>query len=318
MTSKRAEYTARINRVMDHIDRNLSEDLTLEVLAREANLSPYHFHRIFHAMVGETLRQFVGRLRLERAASRLLAEPDLAVTNIALDLGFSSPSTFARSFKAHFGVSASAWRQDRKNCKALRKPRQPLRNPGEAGATVRAYPASTTNPYPRWEVTMKEVTGHVEIVERTPTKVAYIRHVGPYQGDHELFGRLFSDLMRWAGAHGLMGNPQAEVMCVYHDDPNVTEPEHLRVSVCITAREDTEPGGEVNLMTMEGGQYARAAFKLRGDEYAAAWQMVYGSWLPESGFVPGDGPSFEVYASMGPDEEGYMDVLLYVPVKPID
>ena len=93
--SKRAEYVARINRVMDYIDQNLSEPLTLEVLAREANLSPFHFHRIFHAMVGETMRQFVGRLRLERAASRLLAEPDLPVTHVALDFGFSSPSTFA-------------------------------------------------------------------------------------------------------------------------------------------------------------------------------------------------------------------------------
>lgn len=317
MTSKRAEYIARINRVMDHIERHIHEELTLEVLAREANLSPYHFHRIFHAMVGETLAQFVGRVRLERAASRLLSEPDLPITHVALDFGFSSPSTFARSFKAHFGASASAWREERKNCKALRKERQAQRNPGEAGAWVRAYPGSTTNPYPQWEVTMKEVTGQVEIVERASTKVAYIRHVGPYQGDSKLFAGLFSSLMRWAGAHGLMGNPEAEVACLYHDDPSITEPEKLRVSVCFTANEDTEPSGEVNLMTIEGGKYARGAFTLAPDEYADAWQMMYGSWLPESGFVPDDRPSFEVYPTPGPDEQGRMDVHIYVPIKPM-
>ncbi len=64
----RAEYRARINRVIDHIDRNIGRSLRLEDLARTAHFSPFHFHRIFSALVGETLNAYIQRRRAEAAA----------------------------------------------------------------------------------------------------------------------------------------------------------------------------------------------------------------------------------------------------------
>ena len=64
---QRDEYTSRINRLIDYIGANLDSDLKLHTLAKAANFSPYHFHRIFGAMMGETVRQFIQRLRIERA-----------------------------------------------------------------------------------------------------------------------------------------------------------------------------------------------------------------------------------------------------------
>ena len=61
------DYVDRVNRAIDHITRNLAEPLQLEDVARVACFSPYHFHRIFRALVGETLHDFVKRVRLERA-----------------------------------------------------------------------------------------------------------------------------------------------------------------------------------------------------------------------------------------------------------
>jgi AraC-like DNA-binding protein len=111
---RREEYIARINRVIDFIERHIDEPLPLERLAGVAYFSPFHFHRIFRALMGETLNQFIQRLRVEKAARQLRDHPRKSVTAIALDCGFSGSAAFARVFKEAFGVSASAWRAGRR------------------------------------------------------------------------------------------------------------------------------------------------------------------------------------------------------------
>src|SRR5436305_188409 len=116
----RREYARRMNRVVDYIEEHLAEALDLQRLADVACFSPYHFHRLFHAWMGETLQAFVHRLRLERAAQLLVFDGLRSISEIALECGFSSAGTFARAFKAGFGVTASEWRK-RKICQANRK-----------------------------------------------------------------------------------------------------------------------------------------------------------------------------------------------------
>jgi AraC family transcriptional regulator len=126
--STRREYAARMNRVIDHIQKHLNDQLNLEHLAAIACFSPFHFHRLFRAWTGETLQAFVHRLRLERAAAELVFNRPMSITAIALDCGFSGSSAFARAFKEAFGVSATAWRN--------RKIRQTNRNSGESRCAV--------------------------------------------------------------------------------------------------------------------------------------------------------------------------------------
>ncbi|MFP4416927.1 MAG: helix-turn-helix domain-containing protein [Fibrobacterota bacterium] len=104
---QRQEYRARINRVMDFIQNNLHRPLQLKEIAEVAHFSPYHFHRIFGALVGETLAGFIQRVRVEKAAMRLLADRRRSVIAIALDTGFSTSASLARSFRDHFGMSAT-------------------------------------------------------------------------------------------------------------------------------------------------------------------------------------------------------------------
>lgn len=108
---RRQEYTARINRVMDYVRDHLTGDLRLETLAAVANFSPYHFHRLFKSLVGETVNEYVRRRRCAAAASKLIYNPRLTVTKIATQCGFGSPSSFARDFRAAFGMSASQFRE---------------------------------------------------------------------------------------------------------------------------------------------------------------------------------------------------------------
>ena len=98
------EYFSRIHRAQDFIEENLSRTLALEEIARAACFSPYHFHRLYTAITGESIYQFILRIRLERAASRLCRQPPEPVTTIAFGLGFSSSATFARAFKGFFGL----------------------------------------------------------------------------------------------------------------------------------------------------------------------------------------------------------------------
>src|ERR1700691_6151672 len=109
-----------MNRVVDYIQNHLAEPLDLERLAAVACFSPFHFHRLFRAWMGETLQSFVHRLRLERAAQMLSFDQVQSISDIASECGFSSSSAFARAFKQAFGTSGGEWRK-RKICKTNRK-----------------------------------------------------------------------------------------------------------------------------------------------------------------------------------------------------
>ena len=289
-TSQR-EYNARIHRAQDFIEKHLEQPLLLEDIARAAHFSPFHFHRIYHAMTGETIYQFILRIRLERAASNLCQRLGEPVTNIALDLGFSSSATFARAFKARFGLSASEYRRQhlRKNCKTQGKAsKEPVGDFSYSG-----HVDSDINPRRKMMNSVKPRS--IEVKEVAARQIAYVRHVGPYAGDEALFGRLFSTVTNWAGARSLLGRPDVEYIAIYHDDPEVTAPENLRISVGVTVPAGTPAAGEVSLLDIPAGRYICAGFEIDASEFGAAWQYVCGEYLPQSGWQPGDGPCYESY-----------------------
>ena len=158
----------------------------------------------------------------------------------------------------------------------------------------------------------------IEVKEMPELNVAYIQHIGPYKGDTKLFAGLFGKLMGWAGPRGLLNSPETMVLSVYYDDPKTTEEDKSRMSACITVPEDTEVEGEIGKMTVPGGMYAVGRFELDPDEYEEAWNMVYGDWLPESGYQFDDRPSLEIYRNdpnEHPENKHIVDIC--IPVKPL-
>ena len=105
----RKDWRRRVLAAMRLMEARLDEELSLGDIAGAAHFSPYHFHRIFVGMTGETVGAYLRRLRLERAAQRL-CYGDQPVTAVALEAGFESPEAFARAFRAAYAVSPSAWR----------------------------------------------------------------------------------------------------------------------------------------------------------------------------------------------------------------
>lgn len=111
---RKREYFARINQVMDYIDQHLEQALELKDIASIANYSPFHFHRIFTFLIGETPFNYIQCLRLERAAIKLLQDPLLPITEVAYSCGFGSISLFSRTFKKYYGITPTQFTQSEK------------------------------------------------------------------------------------------------------------------------------------------------------------------------------------------------------------
>ena len=110
--STRQELHARVQKGRQAMDEMLTENLPLKNIARLAHLSPFHFHRAFSAVFGETPHAYRTRRRLERAA-RLLRETDVPVIDVCLDTGFESAGSFSTLFRRRFGASPREFRRKR-------------------------------------------------------------------------------------------------------------------------------------------------------------------------------------------------------------
>jgi AraC family transcriptional regulator len=306
----RLEYDQRVNRVIDHIRAHLADELSLATLARVAAFSPFHFHRLFRAITGETLFGFVQRQRIEKAAGVLQAHPRSSVLAVALDHGFASAATFARAFRTHFGMSATQWRAGgaarwRAGRPSGRKPGKRLRKPGKAG--------SPTAPQTRRQ---REAAMRVRVRDLPAFHVAYMRYVGPY-GAHGIPAQR-TRLAAWMEPRGL-ATPGRVTLGVAYDDPAITSRERCRYDACVVVPADFAPDRWVNVTDVPAGRHAVAGFIGTAHEIEAAWDRVFGAWLPGSGYEPDDRPCYELYGD-DPSVDGKgrrFRCELCLPVRPL-
>src|SRR5713101_493961 len=97
-------------RVTQYMEEHLTEDITLSVLAEVANLSPYYFSHAFKESFGVPPYRYLTSRRME-TAKNFLADPEVSITQIGLDLGFSETSSFTTTFRKHAGLTPTAYRR---------------------------------------------------------------------------------------------------------------------------------------------------------------------------------------------------------------
>jgi AraC family transcriptional regulator len=268
-------YQERILRALVFVQQNLDEPISLGKLAEVAHFSPFHFHRIFRGMVGESVKEHVRRLRLERAAGRLKTT-GAPVIDIALDAGYETHESFTRAFTGMFGLPPSRYRGEHA-ATAL----------GEAPSGVHFTPNGRPAFHPAHE---RRMNMNVEIKRIEKLRVAFVRHTGPYNE----VGTAWNTLCGWAGPKGLLA-PGARLLGVSHDDPEITPPERLRYDAAVVVPESTGPEGEVGIQEVGQGDYATTIHRGPYENLSQTYAAICGEWAPASGREIASGPAIEFY-----------------------
>ncbi|MBU8919045.1 AraC family transcriptional regulator [Bacillus sp. FJAT-29953] len=290
------DYVVCIQRTLDYIEESLNEQLTLEKLAEIACFSPFHYHRVFQAMVGESVMDYVRKRRLTFAAERLFYT-DEKVINIAIDAGFQYQESFNRAFKNFYGVSPKQYR----NAKRVSEPLH-----GKACLNIKLFPG-----------------GH-KMEPKLVTKPAF--HIIGYElKTKNEDGQNNKDIPEFWQQY--MRNQLGA---------NIPDPIHENVELGICTDFNPETGEFVYLIGMEvrEGTQAPAGMVYRNFpelEYAvfttpkaneesfttsiqSTWNYIFTEWFPQSEYEHYGSIEFELY-----DERCYgtenkqMDI--YIPVK---
>jgi AraC family transcriptional regulator len=271
-TTTRQEYREGLERVVRHVIERLDQPLEPANLAEVAGFSLFHFHRIFRGMMGESLAEFVRRIRLERAAWRLARGG--VVTEIAFDSGYESHEAFTRAFRAAFGVTPSA-------CRKNEQPVFELPNPTGTHFDPLGRP-----------LVLRPLIGDremdVEIREHPGCRTVAMRHVGPYWQIGPAFGRL----MEWLGQHGVEAGP---TLAIFHDNPEVTPLAELRSDACAVVNGHVTLDDSVGSLEIPPGKYAVATYRGPYSGLGDAWGRFIGEWFPSSGHTMSAAPCFELY-----------------------
>jgi len=278
-----ADYQQRIERVTRVIAAHPDRTHSLGELARIAHFSPFHFHRVYRAMVGESVIDTGRRFRVERAA-HLLATSDSPVTEIAMEVGYDSVQTFSRAFRRVTSVSPRDFR-DRK---------------------IR-FADLVDGPQPR-----RRSRGAFEVrVVTLPVQIAWAcLHRGPLTAVKDAYSRLWS----WQLQCGIAGKTKEAIGICYGDEQG--DDGAFRYYAGVIWEEPVEGGAGVERIKVPGGEYA--GYRLVGSHHGipGAFERLYAEWLPSSGYLPDNRPALEIYRNNPfdtPANELITDLLL--PVK---
>jgi AraC family transcriptional regulator len=267
------DYYRRIARVIETILADPAAPHSLDSLASVAHLSPFHFHRIYRALTGESVVETVQRVRLARAAHHLTVADD-PVGDIAANVGYGSPQAFSRAFRGFAGVSPSAFQMRQ------RRLITPDTEPDAHGE-----PNFTPNP--------AVDVPHIELVELAPFDVVGLRHEGPTATINQTF-RTLRTLWRQRVGDDALANVDGKTVGICSGDPE--EPDgHFSYLAGIVVSAPIDPTDALEAVRVEGGLYA--SHRLVGPYalIASTFQALMGGWLPQSGYEPDDRPVLELY-----------------------
>jgi AraC family transcriptional regulator len=229
------DYIKRINNIFLFIDENLDQELNLETIANIGFYSPFHLHRIFKAITNETINEYITRKRIEKTALILLHKREITISELSLQYGFNSNSSFTRTFKKFYGISPTEFRKFNPN-KFSKIGKVQSKN-GQESEILEEYICNINN-HKNW-IKMK---AKIEIKEMPKLDLAFITQIG-----HNGMENAYDKLIKWAIPKGLLDNENLKVVTIYHDSFKITEPDKVRMSACISLKEKVEVTGEIGL-----------------------------------------------------------------------
>lgn len=266
-----AWWQQRINAVKDHVRANLTSDLKLASVAEVAHASPYHFHRIFKAVCGETVAEFTRRARLERAAYLMKAAPKRPLSSIALDVGFPALAEFSRAFKRQYGLAPSTW--DRTSELNI------------LPDFIKAIPPPSH-------------AFDAQIVHHPASRLAYIRIHTWFEVDKLKVG--FAHLTEWLSARGIDWR-QLPLVGMSWDNYQTTPLENIRYDLAFPVPEPIEADGEIGIYTLPAFRAVEVHCQGHLSFVAQAWDFLYDDWFVASRYEPANLPAMKRFRRH-PDE----------------
>ena len=263
-----AKYQARIERVIDYIQDHLDEPLDLNYLSEIACFSPYHFHRVYRAVMQETVAETVRRLRLHRACGDLIAN-QLSIGDVASRAGYGSEEAFNRAFRKAYGLP-----------------------PGE----YRAKQVDQVYPFTPFSFLKDDNMYNVTIGDVPSVRMAAVAHKGSYMG----IGKAFEKIYIWAMSNELTPGSETRSIGVYYDDPDSVKESDLRSHAGFSISEDfdigkTQNADGIDVVDLEGGRAATLEHVGPYAELEKAYNWFYRTWLMEQNYELADLPPFEEY-----------------------
>jgi AraC family transcriptional regulator len=276
-------YRQRVQRVLEYIYAHLDESLSFETLAEVACLSPYHYHRIYRSILGETVTQSIKRLRFQRAAQDLI-QTQKSLTAIARKAHFTNTDSFTRAFHESYGLPPQSYR-DRGQELTLK-----IMQPQKGDSTM--Y--------------------HVDLITLSPFSLITLHHVGDYMEMGSVFEKLFS----LTQAQNLVSD-QSHIWGMYYDDPQTVPKDQLRGKAGVSLLDPKAVLKEgLERTDIEGGLYAKVLYKGPYTELNIPYTWIFNTWLLDSGYEPKDAPVIEEYLNT-PHDTAPKDLLtaIHIPLK---
>ncbi len=275
-------YLDRVNRAIDFILSHLDEPLPLDTVARAAGFSPFYFHRIFRMLVGESVAEFVKRVRLERAVVLMTRKGwatrrQQSITDIALACGFASSSDFSRSFKQRYGVAPRSFDVEAFRLQRREEWQRTVEDPAQRNQLARLPRGANPDNF------------RVRLRTLPPCTVAYIRVQKSLQSNGVFDAA--TRLLAWAEQRGWADGQWLGYMW---DDPEVVAHQHCRYDVGVVVPPFTPSDG---IGRIEFPAMQVAEIEIRGDISLEmrALDWLFRTWLPSSGYVPAEQPAFEAW-----------------------
>ncbi|WP_207425817.1 GyrI-like domain-containing protein [Pedobacter sp. SYSU D00535] len=266
------EYQKRVNAAIDFMRLHLDRQVSLEELSEVAQLSKFHFSRVFKTLLGCSPGEYNQRLRLGRARYQLIFPREVFINRIAYDLGFSSTSSFSKSFKKSTQMSPSDWRM------------MYLNKYSKIGHHQQAEDKYFRSVLPKSSDMEQKNLFNCQVKELRDQHVVYLRNLSIHVHDAAGFETMFETLFTWAKPKELINFPETKALTVYRSMPD--EDGRVQADVCLTVPGQTRAEGPIGKTLIPGGKYVVLHKEGTMAECFQAWDYLYKEWLPESGYQP--------------------------------
>jgi AraC family transcriptional regulator len=272
------------------MEANVNQNIILNDIAEYAHLSPFHFHRVFKNITGYTTKEYLTRIRLEKAA-QIITHNQCDIAQISVMVGYDNYETFTRAFKNYFQINPSQYRQEA-NKKITQKKSQYIEN------QVTTAKLNLDKP-------------KLKFLDNLP--IAFIRHTGSYSKVDKAWRKLFF----W-GAENLQISQESAVVGIVHDNHEITDTKNIRFDVCLLIRKNQVFKKEIEIQFKEikGGKYAIFRFEGPYEDFYTVYDYIYSVCLDEFGFQLRDEPALEWYIKYPPfyQAKNYLTDF-YVPIE---